>query len=410
MRMRRTIIWIFGMLLGFQVAGQVDCSRIKYAYHELEDLYESGRFDEIRKYGSCAISIYRQLKTAGPKRDELLDLNFQKFLRLLIIVELQEGDPDNRASFFMRKLRELYPRTEVDRKEDPPAFIRLFEANALQVIHWAGISMGFHQSFAQPITRYETFVNLGNNILPDDFDGLRTFSFALNYQRGIGKHTTIGTELRFMNNKFRIVRDHVNFADRVPGAWRQRYAELHSLIDLPVYMVWRTPVRTPYGKRKDKVEERKRGWAFQRRKPEDGLGLFVFTGGGYVQYLFNQSAEVADFSVQDNGEAVNIRQRSIPGTIRRRQRISAGLQMELGYEFVLPELTIFAKVSGRLGLQNLRRENTRFREENINTVWDLQLADSDFRLHSVGLVGGVMIPLKYKVATEAKKTNRTRGN
>lgn len=379
----RTTIFIALWLAASSASGlrAVNCPRTAVGVYEVEQLYSTGRFSDIRDMGECVAELFEATKGSNAPGTELLSAS-ERFFHLYALSCLALDDLAG-AEMATCSLMRRFPRHSSNPELDPPQFIALskkivpYASNEFSV--YAGANLCIPQVFDAGRTRVDISPS-GSSIVGPNYRPKANADLGVSWQMHLGfQHgIVLAAGWSSLNFDARHASRAFDDEDAEEGDWRVTHWEQMDFLHIPIQYQYRLPL----GRR----EAGHQSWLF-------------FQGGPFLRYRLRSLSilQASFWEVKDGALSQQTFSINLSSPAQRRQNFSGGCEASIGFESDLGRLFWNVQLGARFGATQLRRVGTEYSDAFQDYIWDYHLSDQSFRLHSVHLSLGLGIPRAYVI-------------
>jgi hypothetical protein len=351
------------------------CPESSEDVHDLERLYELGQFDTVLNLGRCVEQLFEK---TSPERNPKLELlsTTEKFFRLYIRTTTTLGRNDL-AEGTMELLLKRFPDFHADPEQDPPQMVRFLDSLVAYPKNHIGLFGGASFCFVQLRNPAPLYYDLSGSselgITPDvrhragyqfGAEWIHYFAYRHSFVLGIGaEHAT-----HAMTYKNVQVQD-----ENSAGDWKIIQRERTNFLQLPLQYQYRI--------RLDPKHKEHTSWISLR-------------AGVFGSFRLHSETELETTYWVKVGENVQERTQyaNIGAMSDRRVRFASGLQLGMAWQMNYANISWYIRGFAQYGLTQLRKSGSEYSADFQPYLWNYHIGENNFRLHSVNLVAGVLLP------------------
>lgn len=373
---------LLALLCAWNTPLQAQCPTIPSQVYPLDAAYEAGRFEVIADMKGCADSLYHVTERhAHPSRDLMNATETFYNLYVMSNLALSRNEEAERAT---SQYLQRFPRLEVNEEVDPPGLRLLLDTLVPYARTHLGVYAGANFSLAQVAEPSPVFndITAGGALRQGPtFRNRPRMDLGFEWQRHFGyQHSLLvglGYEALAMATDY--ASSHFDARDAKQGDWSLSQYDKYNFVKLPVSYQYRIPL-------------------FQKKNHRQSwLGMNV---GGFARVLVHSESELLATTYL-NPDSADPRPKSTRYTIAppqiRREYLTGGLQAGIGYQADYGYFSFYLRLTAQVGLSQMRKDNSEYQDDFQEYIWLYQLSDQNFRLHSLKLTAGFLLPSSYSV-------------
>ncbi|MEY3443708.1 MAG: hypothetical protein RLZZ519_1989 [Bacteroidota bacterium] len=366
-------VFAIGWTVPARLLGQ--CPQTSEDVHFLARLYEKGQFDSIVNLGVCISELFEKTRPEKKPKLELLSAT-ENFFRLYIQTTTTLGRNDL-AESAMDLLLKRFPEFHPDPEQDPLQMIQYLDSLVAYPKNHLGVFAGPSFCYVQLRNPSPLYYDLGgatdNGITP----GVRHragYQFGAEWSHYFGyRHSfVVGLGAVHATHAFTYELNQVP-GENSAGDWKIIQRERTNFLQLPLQYQYRI--------RLDPHHKEHTSWLSFRAGLFGSLRLHSETELETTSWL-----KVAS-SVREQTEIA-----TIGGMSERRVRWAGGLQLGLSYQMNFSNISWYIRGFAQYGLTQMRKSGSEYAVDFQPYLWNYHIGDNNFNLHSLNLVGGLMIP------------------
>ncbi|HEX2900579.1 MAG TPA: hypothetical protein VHS96_12735, partial [Bacteroidia bacterium] len=351
------------------------CPKTPAEVYKLEQGFERGDIDPILDLGMCISTLFEATR---PQADPSLDLltTTEKFMRLYMKAAITEGR-EQLAESTLELLLERFPRFELDPEQDPPQMVRYMDSLVAYPANHLGIFAGPSFCFVDIPDPAPLYYDLGANAQSGTVPNARHrsgYQFGAEWIHYFGYRHSFVAGLGVAHATHALTYQDIAVpGQNTAGDWEIIQREKTNFIQLPVQYQYRL--------RLDPHHRSHTSWLSVR------AGFF-----GCLRLHSETELETTTWVKVGTGIDDRTQEATIGGMSHRRVRWATGAQLGFAYQMNLTGFAWYVRGFAQYGFTQMRKADSEYESTYQEYLWNYHLGDHNFRLHSVNLVLGVLVP------------------
>jgi hypothetical protein len=373
------ILWGFILLFSLSSPIRLNSQNNKSGIeiYDIRKHYESGRFEEVLRMRDQLEALFRSTEPRmHPEPSEIVVL--EEFSRLYILSCLAMDDAA-RADSTMRDYLERFPDQAIARADDSPQYRRLKEKYLLYNAREFGViaSTGLLAPYTGPSRSlaYQFDAQQSTNRPPRPVTSGYDIGFTSNFHFASRHSLLVDATLSFRTIAETFTSNEFDAENPTAGMWEFSLRESLGFVQIPIQYQHRILI--------SQFNAPRRSW-------------ITLNGGGYIAGLFRDVAEIESREWKNDSSFFD--QHQVLGSNRdHREVLHYGLVASVGYQLDLEKLSLFARLGGHWGLNELGREGSEFDEDAQEIQWNYHVTYQNAALQYYQIALGATLRSGVKV-------------
>lgn len=357
---------------------------------ELEQQYHQGRFQSILDLGGCVDQLLEATRSTHKPTLDMLNAT-ERFIHIYLLAAYAMDRLDL-AEITLPAYIQRFPRFEANPNLDPAQMILDLDSLIAYPLHelgaWGGPQLCMVQALNPQSLRYDLDGEFPTEALPT-YHHRFGYQLGIQYTHHLGYRHGLRAAFAFNRQVWAARYGTVETDDEGAGTlgdWIIYATDHYNLLRLPLSYQFRTPLGNP-----------KDGPATWLQLEVGVYGTLLVHGETSLEnYVWSRAA--GDSLSQDAQPIL-----TIGNPIERRTRGTVGGLAAVGFQMDFDRFSWFLRIQGQYGLTQMRSLGSEYHDDFVSHLFEYQLVDNNFRLHTLGLETGISLRYGSKVKDIRKR-------